>query len=124
MRLTPLAALLAVLGCATIQAPPVEAKDMRLTISPRVALSGGAVWITCYVPEEIGSGIIRYGLERVRMSGPEQLVRIQHQLLVEFVPCGDWLASCTVVTIEQAVIRREEMLQVRGIGCDDAAAIH
>lgn len=95
------------------QVSTVPHSEPTLTVYPRFAFAGAAVWVTCYVPEHLGPGRIRFGLEGHAMSGPMPIERIEHRRLVEHLSPGLWQASCDIWTWERH-IRLTQPLEVRG----------
>lgn len=98
-----LALFVALTACAQAAprtpAPP-PAPTITLRVTPPMVLAGHAVWITCYVPEALGLGWIRYGIDGLRVSGPESVQHVQNRLLIEPVPCGTWTAFCQFIQRE------------------------
>jgi hypothetical protein len=83
-------------------------------------IAGSAAWVTCFVPESMGAGVIRFGIEQVRIS-TEEIWRSQNRLLVERIGCdGPWLATCTVLTYaDRRQHRLTQEIQVQGCGGQD-----
>lgn len=76
------------------KSPVVARFDLRLM--PPIILAGSATWVRCFVPDGLGSGRIRFGIEGLAMSGPMPLDRVEHRRLVERIACGEWIAVCEV----------------------------
>lgn len=112
-----------VVSCATVApAPPTAAativreSPLSIRVMPAFAFEGGAIWVSCFVPESLGDGRIRYGIEGQRVS-EAQLDRQQYRLLVEHLSCGQWRAVCVVMPLNGREQRREQTVVVKGT-CD------
>lgn len=88
---------------AALLAAPVPQATHRPTpatftlTAPHFIMQGHAFAVTCYVPESLGAGLIRFGLEGVRVSNGA-IATIQNTLIFERTECGHWLATCAVDT--------------------------
>jgi hypothetical protein len=118
MRLVTIFIALLFLSCgpSTVMAPAQPQLELRLT--PRIVMAGSSLRVTCFVPGTYGAGLIRYGIEDLRISvGPLDL--IENSLLIERMPCGLYMATCAVKT-DTSTDRRE--LQISVQGCQDQYA--
>ena len=109
-KLLAVATLVLIVGCAPVAPPNFEADaPFTLRAMPMIVLSGGAVRLTCTVPQSSEARRVRLALEGVTASDrPND--RIAQQLLIEHVPCGDQVATCLLSTGE----RREMKIESRG----------
>lgn len=102
----------AVLAIPVAQEMPPADAPFEVRVFPRFIFAGGAVRLTCHVPERYGSGRIRLALEGIQAT-ERSLDRTQTILLVERVSCGTWTVTCTIRTPDGEQ-RLESELESRG----------
>lgn len=106
----------AVSGCASRPALLMESQ-FELRVMPPIVMQGGALRISCFVPESLGRGVIRLALEGVRVTGPVVLEHAQNSLEIPRVECGSWKATCRVATEGGERFAERDVL-VRGGMCE------
>jgi hypothetical protein len=74
---------------------PAVLAQFAIRLIPAFVFAGGSAWIVCDVPERDGPGILRFGIEGLRVSGPNVLQQVDNRILIERIGCGDHLAFCT-----------------------------
>lgn len=107
---------------ALLNAPvPVKGKSTQapfeLQINPMFASVGDSMWVTCSVPERYGTGYIRWGIEDVNMS-ERMLDHTQNRMLIQYLPCGTHVVSCTIRTAKGTQRTADIILEVKGSICD------
>jgi hypothetical protein len=112
-----LCAWLASCAPATRAARPATVVDHITLDAPIAAFVGSAIRLRCLVPEALGPGWIRLGLEGHTFRGPMAIEHVENLLLIEHLSCGTWQAVCVVQT--PAGIQHEaRIVEVHGAGCD------
>ncbi len=99
---------------ALLDGPPVWSIEapFSLRLMPASVNAGGAVRITCHVPASYGPGTVRVALENIT-SYTRQIAYSQNELLAESIPCGIWIATCSIHTRRGSEFR-QQALESRG----------
>lgn len=105
------------------QAKPLEF-SLRLTPQVGTIFAGGAVRVTCLVPQRADHRAIVFGVAGLRLSTRElegASAPIEWTIVVERVPCGSYQAVCVVVSTFGRLERRDQELTARGSCNDDGS---
>jgi hypothetical protein len=108
----PTPAALAVLLDAPVKSEHVEA-PFTLKLSAPIIMAGGATWLACYVPTSYGPGRMAIGFDGTGLYSERAIEHVERKALIERIPCGTWVASCTIRTA-RGLERREQKLESRG----------
>lgn len=100
--------------CAKTLTPVAPTAGFRFDVQPRSVFRGGVVRLTCYVPEAMGRGTIRLSLEGMAAHGPSDIQHIQTVLIVEYMECGAWSATCEVMLASGKRFRAQHEVEVHG----------
>jgi hypothetical protein len=137
MRYLALLLALALAGCANTLRPEAPAPDAELIArllaipvpqqalpsqfalnAPHTLLWNAPFRVACYVPESLGPGLIRFGLEGVQMRGPKPIETVENSVLIKGAECGTWKATCLVKLGNGATRYLEQDIQVVGGMCE------
>lgn len=101
-------------------APARQAPEapFQVIVAPPIVLSGGAAWIRCLVPQSYQPGRILLGLDGI-FATEKPLDSIETKRLADHLPCGNYVAVCTIRTA-RGIEHREAKLEVRGEACDSS----
>lgn len=77
----------------------VKAKAMKfeMQLSPAVILAGRSVRVLCFVPGALNAYKIRLGIPGLGMH-EGSLFSAEASYFIEHVPCGDYVATCDILT--------------------------
>jgi hypothetical protein len=95
--------------------PPLT--EIAIRVYPATVLAGGAVRVTCLVPHHDDYRTVGYGIAGIQTSA-RQVAEVSYERVIEFIPCGEWTAFCTVTGKGRVLARREQTLTARG-SCND-----
>lgn len=108
-----------VLGPAARPAPVTRPDAVTLVVFPRVVLWGGAVRLRCLVNDAPDvRGAVRLALEGTRVTMAELPNSIEQSILIERLPCGKSVVTCTVARQGRPTVVRTDDVEVRGGMCD------
>lgn len=103
----------AVLLAEPLITPEHAEAPFTLKLSAPFVLAGGATWLACYVPASYGPGRIAIGFDGTGLYSERAIEHVERKALIERIPCGTWVASCTIRTA-RGLERREQKLESRG----------